>query len=132
MARDLYNYACSNCKYSFSSFVCVVDVVPCSKCKVGSLHMLPQSDGVYSEKVEHKDVVEVLSKFSSEELIEALKLKEDMQIADTTEDAYKLSLNLMEVKKHVLVINNCNPQLVERRRRDLEVAMSYFAGSCGD
>jgi len=128
MARDLYNYECSNCKYSFSSFVCVVDVVPCCKCTVGSLYMLPQSDGVDLKKVEHKDVMEVLSKFSTEELVEALKLKEDVQAHETTEDTHKVSMDLMKVKKHVLIINNCNPQLVEHRRRALDNEMIKYAG----
>ncbi|WP_235676328.1 hypothetical protein [Bacillus mycoides] len=132
MSRDLYNYECSNCKYSFSSPVCVDGVVPCCKCKHNSLYMLPQSNGVYTEKVERKDVLEVLSKFSTEELIEALTLKENVQITETDEDTYKVSMDLMKVKKHVLVINNCNPQLVERRRRALDADMVWFAGGCRD
>ncbi|QWG81202.1 MULTISPECIES: hypothetical protein [Bacillus cereus group] len=59
---------------------------------------------------------EVLSKFSTKELIEALKLKEDVQITETGEDAYKISLDLLKVKKHVLVINNCNPKLIEHAK----------------
>jgi len=80
----------------------------------------------------HPIAEEVLSKFSTEELVEALKLKEDVQIADTSEDTYKVSMDLMKVKKHVLVINNCNPQLVEHRRRVLDAEMIRFAGSCCD
>ncbi|MED0945394.1 hypothetical protein [Bacillus mycoides] len=80
----------------------------------------------------HPIVGEVLSKFSTEELIEVLTLKEDVQVHNTTEDTYKVSMNLMEVKKHVLVINNCNPQLVEHRRRVLDAEMIRFAGSCCD
>ncbi|WP_257149749.1 hypothetical protein [Bacillus cereus] len=60
---------------------------------------------------------EVLSKFSTEELIEALRLKEDVQIADTREGTYEVSMNLMKAKKHVLVINNCNPKLIEHQRK---------------
>ncbi|MDM5258867.1 hypothetical protein [Bacillus toyonensis] len=132
MGRDLYDYECSNCKYTFSSPVCVDDVVPCCKCKHDSLRMISQSNGVCLEKVEHKDILEILSKFSTEELIEALTLKEDVQITKTGEDAYKVSMDLMKVKKHVLVINNCNPQLVERRRRALDADMVWFAGGCRD
>ncbi|HDR3483936.1 TPA: hypothetical protein QCN90_001104 [Bacillus pacificus] len=76
---------------------------------------------INEHKIEHTNVLEVLSKFSTEELIEALKLKEDVQAHETTEDTYKVSMDLTEVKKHVLVINNCNPHLVERRRMLLEV-----------
>ncbi|MCZ6944482.1 hypothetical protein EJ131_29245 [Bacillus mycoides] len=94
--------------------------------------MLPQSNGVCLEKVEHKDILEVLSKFSTEELIEALTIKEDVQVHNTTEDTYKVSMNLMEVKRHVLVINNCNPQLVEHRRKVLDAEMIGFAGSYCD
>ncbi|RAN74624.1 hypothetical protein B5P42_27505 [Bacillus sp. SRB_331] len=94
--------------------------------------MQPQSNGVCIEKVEQKDVLGVLSKFSTEELIEALNLKEDVQVHNTTEDTYKVSMDLMEVKKHVLVINNCNPQLVEHRRRALDADMIRFAGSYCD
>ncbi|PES79063.1 hypothetical protein CN327_09670 [Bacillus cereus] len=63
---------------------------------------------------------EVLSKLSTKELIEALKLKEDVQITETGENAYKLSIDLLKVKKHVLVINNCNPKLIEHQSRVLE------------
>lgn len=78
----------------------------------------------------NKDESELLSTFSTEELVEALKLKEDVQIAETTEDAYKISLDLMKVNKHVLVINNCNPQLVERNRRIMEAERLFYAGGC--
>ncbi|HDR7590431.1 hypothetical protein BW899_11100 [Bacillus mycoides] len=86
-------------------------------------------NGMHAERVEGKEVLEVLSKFSSEELIEALKQKEDVKIADTNEDTYKISMDLMKVKKHVLVINNCNPDLVGHRRKMLEAEMIWFAGS---
>ncbi|WP_258397550.1 hypothetical protein [Bacillus sp. SRB_331] len=132
MSEGLYNYECRNCKCAFSSSVCVSVVVPCLKCKHNSLSMQPQSNGVCIEKVEQKDVLGVLSKFSTEELIEALNLKEDVQVHNTTEDTYKVSMDLMEVKKHVLVINNCNPQLVEHRRRALDADMIRFAGSYCD
>ncbi|QWI72807.1 hypothetical protein ER45_016340 [Bacillus mycoides] len=57
-----------------------------------------------------------LPKFSTKELIESLKLKEDVQITETGEDAYKVSLDLLKVKKHVLVINNCNPKIIEHAK----------------
>lgn len=53
---------------------------------------------MYEERVEHKDLLRVQSKFSTKELIQALKLKEDMQITATNEDTYKVSTNLMGVK----------------------------------
>lgn len=73
-------------------------------------------DGVYKEKVSPEDVLKVLSKFSTEELTEALKLKEDIQIVDTSSSVYMVSMDLFKVKKHVLLINNCNKELVERQR----------------
>ncbi len=77
---------------------------------------------------EEASVGKVLSKLSTEELIEVLKLKEDVQIVDTSEAVYEVRLDLMKVKKHVLVVNNCNPQLVEHRRKAMEAEMNYFAG----
>ncbi|WP_243523685.1 hypothetical protein [Bacillus pseudomycoides] len=85
-------------------------------------------DGVRQDKIGFKDVLEVLSKFSTKELIEALKLKEDVQIADTSEDTYKVSMDLLQVKKHVLVINNCKPHLVEHCKRVMEAEMIRFVG----
>ncbi|WP_459503068.1 hypothetical protein [Bacillus sp. C1] len=90
--------------------------------------MKPQSNGVYIEKVEHKDVLEVLSKFSTEELIEALKLKQDVQVHDTTKDMYAVTMDLTKVNKHVVVINNCDPNVVEHRKRIMEAEMIRFAG----
>ncbi|HDR7685308.1 TPA: hypothetical protein QCX85_000652 [Bacillus toyonensis] len=95
--------------------------------------MLSQSNGVCIEKVEHKDVLEVLTKFSTEELIEALKQKEDVQFHNTIEDTYKISMNLMMVKRHVfLFINNCNPQVVEHSSRVLNAEMIRFGVGCND
>lgn len=110
--------------------MCVDGVGQCMKCGHGSVYLRSQLTGVRMEKVENKDVLEVLSKFSTKELIEALKLKEDVQIAETKEDTYMVSMDLMEVKKHVLVINNCDPQVVEQRRRVFDAEMIRFAGSC--
>ncbi|HFJ9344237.1 TPA: hypothetical protein ACGW5N_005701 [Bacillus mobilis] len=89
-------------------------------------------DGVYEQKAESKSVIELLSKFSTEELIGALAIKEDVQVHSTTEDTYKVSMDLMKVKKHVLVINNCDPQLVERRRMAFDADILRFAGGCRD
>ncbi|WP_259417650.1 hypothetical protein [Bacillus toyonensis] len=131
MDRDLYNYECHNCKYTFSSKVHVDTVVQCLRCKDASVCLKPQFNGVCLEKLENKNVVGVLSKFSTEELIEALNQKEDVQVYNTTEDTYKVSMNLMEVKKHVLVISNCKPQLVEHRRRVVDAEIIQFAdGRC--
>ncbi|PGW89983.1 hypothetical protein COE32_24570 [Bacillus cereus] len=76
----------------------------------------PASNGIQEEKINRKDVLEVLSKFSTKELIEALELREDVQVVDTDENVYKVSMDLFKVKKHVLLINNCNTELVERQR----------------
>ncbi len=130
MSRNLYNYECHNCKNSFRAHVCVDGVGQCMKRGHGSVYLRSQLTGVRMEKIEHKDVLEVLSKFSTKELIEALKLKEDVQIAETNEDTYTVCMDLMEVKKHVLVINNCNPQVVEQQRRVLDAEMIRFAGCC--
>lgn len=81
-----------------------------------STYRRPTSNGIQEEKVEHKDAIELLSKFSTKELIEALELREDVQVVDTDEDVYKVSMDLFIVKKHVLLINNCNKELVERQR----------------
>lgn len=132
MARDLYKYECHNCKNSFRACVFMDGVGQCMRCGHDSVYTKPQSTGVHMEKVEHKDVLEVLSKFSTDELIEALNLKEDVQITETNEDTYKVSMDLMKVKKHVLVINNCNPQLVEHRRKALKADMIRFAGGYRD
>ncbi|PEV76354.1 hypothetical protein [Bacillus cereus] len=83
-------------------------------------------DGVYKEKVSPEDVLKVLSKFSTEELTEALKLKEDIQIVDTDEDVYMVSMDLFKVKKHVLLINNCNKELVERQRKLLDIETEFW------
>ncbi|EOQ06897.1 hypothetical protein [Bacillus cereus] len=130
MSRELYNYECRNCMYSFKSPVCVDGIGQCKKCGHDSVYLNVQSTGVHVEKVEHKDVLEVLSKFSTEELIKALTLKGDVQVHNTTEDTYKVSMDLMKVKKHVLVINNCDPQVVEQQRRVLDAEMIRFAGGC--
>lgn len=132
MSEAFYIYECHICGHVFSTKVLVNGVGQCMKCRNDSVYLKPQSTGVHMEKVEHKDVLEVLSKFSTKELIEALKLKEDIQVAETNEDTYKVSMDLMDVKKHVLVINNCNPQLVEHRRRVMEAEMIQFAGRCCD
>lgn len=85
-------------------------------------------DGVYEKKVQTKDVLELLSKFSTEELTEALRLKEDVQVVATNEDAHELGMDLLVVKKHVLVINNCKPQLVENRKRIMEAEKLWYNG----
>ncbi|MED1011425.1 hypothetical protein P4T54_30250 [Bacillus mycoides] len=132
MSEAFYIYECHNCNHVFSAKVLVDGVGQCMKCRHDSVYLKPQSTGVYEERVEHKDVLEVLSNFSTKELIEALNLKDDVQVHNTSEDTYKVSMDLMEVKKHVLVINNCNPQLVEHRGRVMEAEMIQFAGGCCD
>ncbi|WIG29978.1 hypothetical protein [Bacillus toyonensis] len=132
MSKEFYIYECYYCNHVFSATVFVENVGQCMKCRHDSVYLKPQSTGVHIKKLERKEVVEVPSKFSTEGLIEALKLKEDVQIADTSEDTYKVSMDLIEVKTHVLVINNCNPQLVEHRRRTFEADMIRFAGSYCD
>lgn len=132
MSEEFYIYECHNCSHVFSSKVLVNGVGQCMKCRHDSVYLKPYSTGMYVERVEHKDVLEVLSKFSTKELIEVLRLKEDVQITDTSEDTYKISMDLMKVKKHVLVINNCNPQLVEHQRIVLDAEMIRFTGGCCD
>lgn len=75
---------------------------------------------IREDKIERDEVLAVLSKFKTKELIEALKLKEDVQICTASEDAFGLHLDLLKVKKYVLVMNNCNPQLVGYRKRLME------------
>lgn len=128
MSRVSYNYECSNCKYSFKSPVCVDGVGLCKKCGHESLYMKSQSTGVHIEKVEHKDVLEVLSKFSTEELIEALKQKEDVQAHDTTEETHGIRFDLTKTKKHILVVNNCDVELVRHRFRLMEEERIFWAG----
>lgn len=132
MSRVSYNYECSNCKYSFSSPVCVDGVGQCKKCGHDSLYMKSQSTGVRIEKVERKDVLEVLSKFSTEELIEALRLKEDVQANDTTEETCAVKYDLTKVKKYCLLINNCDVELVQRNLRLQEAQRYLHAGGCCD
>ncbi|MEC2945786.1 hypothetical protein V2151_28280 [Bacillus cereus] len=85
-------------------------------------------NGVCVEKIVHKDVVEVLSKFSTKELIEALKLKEDVQIADTTKDTWRIQYDLTKVKKYCLLINNCDVELVQHILRLQEAERQLHAG----
>ncbi|EJQ36738.1 hypothetical protein IEC_03069 [Bacillus toyonensis] len=92
-------------------------------------------DGVYEQKAEFKSVIELLSKFSTEELIEALKLKQDVQINDTTEETWAIKYDLTKVKKYCLLINNCNPAYIESYKRSLEfdqrmLERIYDGGCC--
>ncbi|MGH0669290.1 hypothetical protein [Bacillus paranthracis] len=88
-------------------------------------------DGVYEAKVESQSVIEILSKFSTEELVEALRLKEDVQANDTTEETCAVKYDLTKVKKYCLLINNCDVELVQRKR--LQEAQRYlYAGGCCD
>ncbi|WP_235674888.1 hypothetical protein [Bacillus mycoides] len=132
MSKELTYYECRSCGHSFGANVFVGDGAKCLQCKSIGVFPKRKSNGIREEKIEHKDVLEVLSKFLAEELIEALRLKEDVQIVTTSDDTHSLSMDLLKVKKHVLVINNCNPQLVEHRRRMMEADMIRFAGGCSD
>ncbi|MDC2863854.1 hypothetical protein [Bacillus sp. BP-3] len=91
-------------------------------------------DGVYEEKAETKSVIELLSKFSTDELIEALKLKKDVQVNDTTEETWRIQYDLTKVKRYCLLINNCNPAYIESYKRSLEVDQRMlkriYAGDC--
>ncbi|NWK69746.1 hypothetical protein HWX41_11810 [Bacillus paramycoides] len=89
-------------------------------------------DGVYEQKAESKSVTELLSKFSTEELIEALKLKQDVQVKDTTEETWAIKYDLTKVNKYCLLINNCNPAYIESYKRILEVEQRIYAGGCCD
>lgn len=85
-------------------------------------------DGIYEEKVEGKSVTELLSKFSTEELIEALKQKEDVQSHDTNEEIYGIRFDLTKTKKHILVVNNCDVKLVEHRLGMIKEEQAFWAG----
>ncbi|HFK1722004.1 hypothetical protein CN300_19800 [Bacillus thuringiensis] len=89
-------------------------------------------DGVYEQKAESKSVIELLSKFSTVELIEALKVKQDVQVNDTTEETWAIKYDLTKVKKYCLLINNCNPAYIESYKRILEVEQRIYAGGCCD
>ncbi|MEN1934209.1 hypothetical protein AAIE21_01070 [Paenibacillus sp. 102] len=77
-------------------------------------------DGVYEEKAEFKSVIELLSKFPTEELIEALKLKEDVQVNNTTKETWRIQYDLTKAKKYCLLINNCDVNYIESYKRYLE------------
>ncbi|PEA85683.1 hypothetical protein CON71_34390 [Bacillus thuringiensis] len=70
-------------------------------------------DGIYEKRVESKCTIELLSKFSTDELIEVLKLKEGMQINDTIKKTWSIKYDLTKVKKYCLLINNCNPAYIK-------------------
>ncbi|MGE6501855.1 hypothetical protein ACQKF0_16185 [Bacillus wiedmannii] len=89
-------------------------------------------NGTLVEKIVHKDAVEVLSKFSTKELIEALKLKEDVQITDTSQDVYRVQYDLAKTKKYCLLINNCDVELVQGILRLQEAERQLYAGGCCD
>ncbi|ACJ81405.1 MULTISPECIES: hypothetical protein [Bacillus] len=89
-------------------------------------------NGTLVEKIVHKDAVEVLSKFSTKELIEALKLKEDVQITDTSEDVYRVQYDLTKAKKYCLLINNCDVESVQGILRLQEAERQLYAGGCCD
>jgi len=132
MSEEFYIYECHNCSHVFSSKVLVNGVGQCMKCRHDSVYLKPQSTGVQIEKVEQKDVVEVLSRFSTKELIEALKQKEDVQIADTSEDTWRVQYDLTKVKKYCLLINNCDVELVQGIWRLQEAERQIYAGGCCD
>lgn len=88
--------------------------------------------GVYEKKVEFKCAIELLSKFSTEEMIEALKLKYDVQVNNTTEQTWSIKYNLTKVKKNCLLINNCNPTYIESYKRVLEAECHLFIGDYFD
>ncbi|PFC53258.1 hypothetical protein CN297_09405 [Bacillus cereus] len=87
-------------------------------------------NGTLVEKIVHKDAVEVLSKFSTKELIEALKLKEDVQVTDTSQDVYRVQYDLTKTKKYCLLINNCDVELVQGILRLQEAERQLYAGGC--
>ncbi|MGR5996702.1 hypothetical protein ACT7DF_07300 [Bacillus cereus] len=89
-------------------------------------------DGVYEQKAESKSVTELLAKFSTEDLIEALKLKQDVQINHTTEETWAIKYDLTKVKKYCLLINNCNPAYIESYKKILEVEQRLYSGGCCD
>ncbi|WP_257208198.1 hypothetical protein [Bacillus cereus] len=116
MSEELIRYDCRNCGHWVVTKLRVEDGAKCKECGSVPMDQRPASNGIQEEKINRKDVLEVLSKFSTKELIEALELREDVQVVDTDENVYKVSMDLFKVKKHVLLINNCNTELVERQR----------------
>ncbi|WP_257147133.1 hypothetical protein [Bacillus thuringiensis] len=116
MSEELIKYDCRNCGHWVVTKLRVEGEAKCKECGSVPMDQRPTSNGIQEEKVELKDTIELLSKFSTKELIEALEVREDVQVVDTDEDVYKVSMDLFKVKKHVLLINNCNAELVERQR----------------
>lgn len=57
-----------------------------------------------------------LSSFSTSDLIEALRIREDVHVPKTDEEVYRIEIDLFEAKKYTIVENNCDVELVKRRR----------------
>ncbi|MEK4501174.1 hypothetical protein [Bacillus sp. FSL R12-0069] len=126
MSEQLIRYDFRNCGHWVVTKLRVEDGAKCKECGSIPMEQRPISNGIHEEKVELKDAIELLSKFSTKELIEALELREDVQVVDTDVDVYKVSMDLFKVKKHVLVINNCNKELVERQRELLDIETKFW------
>ncbi|PEN77538.1 hypothetical protein CN539_00680 [Bacillus toyonensis] len=85
-------------------------------------------DGVYEQQVESKSVTEFLYNFSTQEFMEALKLKQGVQVNDTTEETWAIKYDLTKVKQYCLLINNCNLAYIESYKRALEVDKRIYVG----
>ncbi|PGV06882.1 hypothetical protein COD81_15435 [Bacillus cereus] len=57
-----------------------------------------------------------LSSFSTSDLIEALRIREDVHVPKTDEGIYRIEIDLFEAKKYTIVENNCDVELVKRQR----------------
>lgn len=68
------------------------------------------------EKENRQKVSLSLSNFSTSDLIEALRIREDVHVSKTNEEVYRVEIDLFKAKKYTIVENNCDVELVKRRR----------------
>lgn len=126
MSEELIKYDCRNCGHWVVTKLRVEGGAKCKECGSVPMDQRLISNGIQEEKVEHKDVLEVLSKFTTEELIEALKQKEDVQINNTTKETWAIKYDLTKVKKYCLLINNCDVNYIESCKRYLEAEQLFW------
>ncbi|OFC75871.1 hypothetical protein [Bacillus thuringiensis] len=69
-----------------------------------------------------------LSNYSTSDLIEDLRIREDVHVAKTDAEVYKVEIDLFKAKKYTIVENNCDMELVKRRRASLDEELRIFAG----
>ncbi|MED0983033.1 hypothetical protein P4T48_27025 [Bacillus paramycoides] len=85
--------------------------------------------GIHERKIDNAKVLDILSKFTTEELIEALRIKDDVHVVDTSEDTFKVEMDLFKAEKYNFVISNCNKELVDSRRKLMELEMDFWNGN---